>query len=243
MAGTMTRLQMANEIMDNMAKGSSLVLQSGTPLLSRCTDFLNRAQYLIARKEDFLQATALATTIAGQLSYSLPSRFRSIFDMRFLDGINTRKLICVLPEEFDKRIPAPDVYTAQRSWFYVPYKNTGTFELFPIPPDAFTLKLRYSYFPAPLASDSQVSDYTDLDDALVAYGTMYGFRWMQELKDAAFWEKTGADVVQAQRELQDENFPDWSPYSQGFSVSGGGYTGEYWNNPFVRSDTLTQWSM
>ncbi len=244
MAGTQTRLQMQNEITDNLAKSGSLALQSGTLLSSRIVDYLNRAQLLIARQKDYLQATATASTVVDQQTYTFPTKFRSIYDIRLglsSTDVNSRKLICVMPEKMDEQIPAPGAYTSQIPWFYVPYLQTQTFELFPIPGDTYVMRLRYSYFPTTLSTDAQLSDYTDLDDALVAFGTMYGFRWMQELKDAAYWEQTGNNIITQYDKMIQEQYPDWAPYSEGFSVSGGGYTGEYWNNPFVRQDSITSW--
>lgn len=241
MAGTKTRLQMVGEVLDNMAKSGSLTLGSGTLLSSRAVDYLNRAQFLIARQQDILQAIATSATVANQLSYSLPSRFRSVFDLRLEDGVNTRKLTCILPQNFDERIPKPSIYTASLPWFYVPYKDTGTFELFPIPDQVYTLRLRYSYFPAALSTDGQTSDYSDLDDALIAFATMYGFRWMQELKDAVYWEAIGTDVLKQHKTMRLEQYPDWTPVSEGFGASGGSYTGEYWNNPFIGSVDANNW--
>ncbi len=242
MAGTLTRAQMRGEVLDNLAKGGSFTLQSGTTLTDRINMYLDRGQILIARKADLLQAVATAATIAGQQVYAFPSLFRAIFDMRLEDGFNTRKLILVMPDEMDKRVPKPDVYTDQRSVFYIPYKNTMTFELFPIPDAAYTLRLRYSYFPSSFTADDSVSEYSNLDDALVAYATMYGFRWMQELKDAAYWEQTGNAIVKEYMDANQEQFPDWAPFSEGFSASGNGaYTGEYWNNPFVQGITSSTW--
>lgn len=241
MAGLLTRQEMNYEVMDNMAKGA-LTLQSGVSLSDRVNIYLNRAQIKIARKDDFLQATATASTVADQQTYSFPSNFRSIYTLRFLDGIDSRKLTCVMPSEMDARIPDLTVYTSQRSWFYVPYKETMTFQLFPVPPDIYTLELRYSYFPTALTASDQTSDYTNLDDALVAFATMYGFQWMQELKDAAYWKVIGDEIVRDHKLLIAEEYPDWSPYSEGFTTAPRGYTGDYWNNPFVRGSGITEWS-
>lgn len=246
MAGLLTRLQMANEALDNCAKSSSLTLQSGTTLATRMAIFINRAQFLIARREDFLQAIASTSTVASQQSYSFPSRLRSVFSLRV--GLNStdfngRKLTAVMPWEMDTKIPYPATIATQIPTFYVPYENTLTFELISIPDQAYAMTLRYSYFPTYLSTDAAFSDYTDLDDALVAYATMYGFRWLQEVKDATYWENIGNTIVADHRKLIEDMNPDWAPFSEGFSVKGGmGYTGEYWNNPLVNnSNSITGW--
>jgi len=236
MAGTLTRLQMANEALDNCAKSSSLTLQSGTTLASRVVTYINRAQMLIARKADFLQAIATSDTVTDQKSYSLPSRFRSVLSLRLGlsdTDFNGRKLTCVMPWEMDKKVPYPATLTTAIPTFYVPYADTLTFELIAIPDQEYPMTLRYSYFPTTLSTDAQFSDYTDLDDAIVAYATMYAFRWMQELKDASVWEAIGNAIIKDHETMMLEQFPDWAPFSEGYASQPNTYTGEYWNNPFV----------
>lgn len=243
MAGVLTRTQIENEALDNVAKRGSLTLQSGTTLAARMTIYVNRAQLLIARKADLLQYTATASTIASQQSYALPTGLRKLFSLVLQDGLESRKLKCIMPMEFDGKVPLPSSQTTSRSWFYVPYKDSETFDLFPLPDDTYTLKMRYSLYPSDFTSATAVSQYTNCDDALVAYSTMFAFRWLQELKDASYWEKVGNDIIKLVEENYDESeqFPDWTPQAEGFSMVDTQLTGESYNNPFIRDNNLSTW--
>lgn len=244
MAGVMTQQDIANEALDNVAKKDVLTLQSGVTLATRMTIFVNRAQLWIARRSDILYNTYTATTIVNQQSYALPPAMRRLFSIRLLDGLQSRKLTCVLPWEMDKKIPSPSSITTGRSGYYTPYGDTLNFELFPIPDAAYTLKLRSSVYPTDFTSPTAVSQYTNCDDALVAYSTMFAFRWLQELKDAASWEKFGDDIIDKVDELNSESiiFPDWSPQAEGFSISGDAFfIGEDYNNPFVQNNNPGTW--
>lgn len=242
MAGVLTRTQIEQEILDNAAKSGALTLQSGTLLSARITTWVNRAQLWIARRADLLQATATSSTVASQQSYAFPSNFRNIYTLKLEDGLMSRKIQCILPWQFDQKIPLPSVMNEERSWFYVPYKDTGTFELFPIPDDVYTVRLRYSYYPADFTSATATSEYTNCDDAIVAYGTMFMFRWLQELKDAAVWEALGNQIVDSNNKLstEAEQFVDWAPVYEGYSAQNGdSFIGDYPNNPFVSG--LNSW--
>lgn len=243
MAGILTRAQMENEALDNVAKSGVLTLQSGTTLATRMTIWVNRAQLWIARKAELLQSTMTTTTVAGQQSYSFPSNLRNVYTMRLMDGLNSRKLSAVLPWEMDKSVPYGAVITQSRSWFYVPYKRTLTFELFPIPQDAYTIILRCGLYPADLAASTDISQFDRCDDAIIAYATMFAFRWLQELKDAKDWEAYGdtilKDIIEDAAEA--ELYVDWAPASNGFTTHAGDYTGEYWNNPFARDSSFNNW--
>lgn len=243
MAGVLTRQQIEQEVLDNAAKSGALTLQSGTLLSSRVTVWVNRAQQWIARRADLLQATATTSTVASQQSYSFPSNFRNIYTLRLEDGVDSVKLDCVLPWQMDTYVPLPSALTTGKSLYYVPYKDTGTFELYPIPDDTYTIRLRYSYLPSDFTSSTAVSEFTNCDDALIAYGTSFMFRWLQEIKDADQWEAYGNriidDVVKLSAEA--EQFIDWSPYYQGFSTNPNGAPGDYVNNPFIKDMNLNIW--
>jgi hypothetical protein len=243
MAGVLTRTQIENEALDNIAKSGVLTLQSGTTLGTRMTNWVNRAHLKICRRTDLLQYTATTTTVKGQQNYAFPDNIRRVYSIKFEDGLNSRKLTCMMPWEFDRKVPMPSAITQLRSWYYIPYKQTGQFELFPIPDGVYTLRMRYSLFPSDFTSATAVSAYTNLDDAIVAYATMFGFRWLQELKDAEEWLKIGNAVVDAENETQsdDNNFIDWEPQSEGFTTQDTDFTGQYYNNPFIRDNNLTTW--
>lgn len=243
MAGTLTFQQLQNEALDNVAKSGVLTLQSGTTLNTRMGTWVNRAQLWIARKADLLAYDFTSSTVASQQTYAFPNNVRRVFSLRLLDGLNSRKLSCVMPWEMDRKVPNASALTTARSWFYTPYKETGTFQLFPIPDNVYSLEIRCSLYPTNMVNPADVSQYTNADDAIIAYATMFAFRWLQETKDARDWEIFGNEVVAMLKENADEanRFVDWSPTAEGFSAHDIDFTGQYFNNPFVRDTNLTTW--
>lgn len=244
MATKLTYQQMQDEALDNVAKSGVLTLQSGTTLATRMGTFVNRAQLWVDRKCDSLYYDFTSATVAGQQTYSFPSNLRRVFTLRLLDGLMSRKLTPILPWEMDQKIPNASSFTQARSEFYVPYSNTFTFQLFPIPDAVYTLELRASLFPSDMTNPADTSTLFQCDDAIVAYSTMFAFRWLQELKDASDWEAYANRIMKEVNEVTDDaqQYVDWAPTMEGFSVNGSGaYTGDYVNNPFIRSANLNTW--
>ena len=234
MAGTLTRLQMANEILDNLAKRSSLTLPSGDVLSTRVVRWLNQAQRLVSREADLLFKIGTASTVTDQQSYALPTDINALFSIRLEDGMNSRRLLMRQPWEFDSVEPMPSAVSTGIPVYYIPYKTTNTFELFPIPDAVYTMRLRYSYWAPDLSSDSSTTDFTYMDDVLICFGTMYGFRWLQESKDASYWEARGKEALEDAIANAMQSFPDWEPVSKGFDSRSGRPLGEYYNDPFTR---------
>lgn len=233
----LTRLQMANEVLDNLSRDGSATTRSGVTLSTMAVRWLNRAQRQIARKYDMLFKTSTSSTVDGQQTYSFPSNLRAVFSIKLESGINSRKLTCVMPWEFDNLVPLPSNDTETISKYYVPYKASNQFELYKIPDAAYTLRMRHSIWPTDLATDSSNTDYAafniDLDDALIFLATSYGFKYLQELVDARSWRKDGWDRVEEVWMAERESFPDWAPSGRGFTVGVYAPPGEYYNNPFI----------
>ena len=143
----------------------------------------------------------------------------------------------------DRKVPYAPALTQARSWFYIPFKETFTFQLFPIPDNVYGLELRCSLYPADLVNPTDVSQYQNCDDAIIAYATMFAFRWLQETKDAEFWENCGNEIVRMIKENTDEahRYVDWSPGPEGFSSHDIDFSGDYFNNPFIRDTNLNTW--
>lgn len=237
---SLTRLQMANEVLDNLGRDGSATTRSGTTLSDMAVRWLNRAQRQVARRYDLIFEQSTATTLDGIKTYAFPSNVRSVFTVRLEDGVNSRKLTVVMPWEFDSRIPKPDVWTESKPWYYIPYKASNQFELYPIPDSGYTLRMRHSSWPTDLAADASTTDYSsfniDLDDVLIFLATSYGFKYLQEIVDARSWRSDGWDRMKEVWIAERNSFPDWAPSGSGFSVTHGyNPRGEYYNNPFVAS--------
>lgn len=236
MAGTLTRLQMVNTVLDNIGRSSSLTLRSGTALTARIVTWLDWAQIKVSRQFNFLFNTATASTVASQDCYSLPSNFNTIYTIRLEDGLQSTKLTLVMPWDFDRIVPKADSLPTGRPYYYIPFKESGNFTIFPIPDAVYTMRIRYAYAPAALSTDNQTSDFTDLDDILVYYATSEGFKWLQEIKDAAYWAARGDEALKDAIYNVQDTFPDWQPVSHGFNSYSTRIVGEYYNNPFIGSD-------
>jgi len=237
MAGTLTLAEMRSEVLDNLTQQGVMTTANGVTMSTMVTRWLNRAQTRVARMHDLIWKEQTASTVASQKSYSFDPLLRSVLSYRLEDGMNSRKLTCVMPSKMDGVYPKPDVWTTAKPNLYIPFENTNTFELFPIPDAAYVTRLRASFWPTPLSTDAQTSDYNYLDDVLIAYATMYGYQWLQEMNDSKFWKAIGNDELKAQLNAEASRFPDWVQVREGFSAGDpSGYVGEYYNNPFVNKD-------
>lgn len=236
MAGTLTLAEMRTEVLDNLTQEGIMTTANGVTLSTMADRWINRAQNRIARMHNLIWTEQTTSTAASQQRYAFDSKMRSIQSLRLEDGMNSLKLTLVMPSRIDSAIPKPDEHTEDRPAFYIPYENTNTFELFPIPDAIYTLRIRCSLWPTALSADGDRSDYTYLDDVIIAYATMYGYQWLQEMNDSKFWKAIGNDELKAQINAEVSKFPDWVMIREGFSAGASGFIGEYYNNPFVVND-------
>jgi len=235
MAGTYTGQELVSMVCDNIGRASDSETRSGQTIGVMALRWLNFAQWTICRKEDLLFAERTFSTEANLLRYNFPSDIRGIYSLRIEDGLSSKKLDCVMPSEMDKYVPKPDETLTGLPDFYIPFYRTKLFELYRIPDTAYLLRLRMSYWASAITLTTY-SDYTYLDDILIGYATMYGFRYLQEWEDAAAWKKStdidAAEAIKAEREL----VPDWAPEYLGFTTSPPQSVGEYYNDPLIRSN-------
>ena len=236
----LTRLEMASELLDNIGRLGSSTTRSGATMSTMSVTWLNRAQTQIARRYDMLFKISTASTVASTKDYALPSNVRCVFSHRLEDGLNSRRLIPLMPWEFDRVYPKPNEITTGRPDFYIPYKTTNTFELFRIPDATYTLRMRHSVWPSALSADGSTSDYQtsgiDLDDAIISLGTSFGFKYLQELVDSATWKKEALEEARRVWLEESSSFPDWVPVGRGFTGAESSIAGEYYNDPLVWSD-------
>lgn len=236
----LTRLQMSNEVLDNLGRAGAGTSVSGSTLSTLAARWINRAQTRFARKYDILFRISTATTITSQQSYALPTNLRALYSFRLEDGLSSIKLNLVMPWEFDDYYPKPNEHTTGRPSLYIPYKSTNTFELFRIPDTGYTMRIRHSIWPAELSSDGATTDYQaasiDTDDILIAYATYFAFKYLQEFTDAATWRKEGDELAEDVWMQEQKAFPDWMPVARGFNARNRVVLGEYYNDPLIMRD-------
>ena len=239
----LTRLQMATEVLDNLARSPTGQTRSGTALSSRVVTWLNRAQTRIARRYDMLYDSDTLSTVASTSQYDFPSGLSAMLSMRLQDGLASWKLTCLMPWEFDRVIANPSAESENKPRFYIPNKYDGTFDLFPVPDAVYSIARRFTVAPTELTADDQTTDYAavgiDLDDAIVWLATAEGYAWMQEMNDAKYWEKRGFEEAREIWRSVRGTFPDWTPVAKPFRTGGpaqGTYTGNMYDNPMVIRD-------
>lgn len=236
---SLTGSQIVSEVLDNLTRTGVSQTTSGTDLSTRCLVWVNRAQRKLARKYDLLFKESTATTLASQKSYSFPSNVRSIYDLRLENGFQSIKLDPTHYRLLDSMYPKPSVYTNRQPLFYIPFKSTNTFELFPIPDQGYTVRMRHSYWPTdltPLTTSDWALNNIDMDEAIIALATSYGFAWLQEYVDSKFWQSMGMDAAKETYLSECDSIPDWAPRGQGFNSFRVPLLGEYYNDPFITQE-------
>ena len=231
----MTHSELRDEVRANVRRSTNALANS------RITTWLNWAIDLIADLHTFEEMRQIVTgsTQADYKRYSFPSSMKDIHSLKLIDGTMSRKLICVSSRHFDKNIPRPETYAKGRSTWYVDY---GTlFELYKIPDKAYDLELRASFYPTHLSGDADTIkigllnvSFSRIADKLSCYAaTAEGLDSLKEHDDAkTWWNKFYAAYKVA---LQtDHSAEDWEPIAREFTSTRVA-TGEYWNNPLIRS--------
>lgn len=223
MAGTLTRLQMRTEV---IAK-----LGDRTDINTRCETWLDFAQTRLAREHDFseLRKIFTASTVVNQLDYKWPSTLKNVFDLRLIDGTNSRKLVPRFPRERDASNPNPPSITTGRPRVYIPWGRV--FELDPVPNASYTLRLRCSLWPTAFSVDGSVSDFDQKDEILIELATAIGYASLMENEDAAAHVALAKEMIggaiDKDMEVKDMAFTP-RPATVEYSVMG---RGTYWADP------------
>jgi len=241
----MTRDQMVTEICDTLGKARASVSVSGANLEDRVVNYLNWAQRRVAKAFDFDELNVLntASTLAtSKKRYSFSDlglvRLKDIRSIRLIDSANSWKLERWHYRKYDKKYPRPEQYSTARPRIYV--RDGNNLEFFKIPDDNYSLSIRYAQWPQVLASGSQVSDYENKDELLIAGGILEGYLAMEEYADAKLWYErfTGilSDCIKVLRSL------DWEPEAEPFRGDPTYSSGEPWLDPFSNpSDPLSSY--
>lgn len=223
--------------MDNSGRSSLGTARSGATLENKNIHWLNDVMRRMSRRHDFreMRKQYSAATIASQKTYSFPTNYKTLRDFRLIDGFNSIKLIMLIPERFDKRVPYPENHSTGRPHWYIPYGKN--FDLFKIPDAAYTIYMKTTQWPLSITTIGDTIDYDeDKDDIIVAGMTSENFNYMQMYEDGIAWNNTFEDRLR-RAILRDEESPDWGPMGRGFdSQRDDMYWTEYWNDPMIRGN-------
>lgn len=182
--------------------------------VTRCIRWINEAQEKIAREcvdlecLHFKNTTSLDTSV--QLKYdiaditvgdtSTAEKVNRIFNVYYLDGNESRKLIWTFPDEFDEMYPDPThsdiAKTSPTHWT----RRGNYIEMFPLCLTAYCNKdLRFEgdFWPHDLSvADATYSDISGGDEGLIAYAAWKIFNAIggnTATLEALKWKKTFND--------------------------------------------------
>lgn len=227
--GSLTLSQMQTEV--------QAALGGRTDVSSRLTTFINLAQQRIARMGEFdeMQVTANLTTSntgsANDRFLVLPLK-RSLYSITILDGAQSSKLIYRTPQFWDRRIPMPEYWSRDTPRDYTVWNNT--IEIYPLPDIAYTLRCRYTQWPADLVNPTDVSAYTHKDEIIIELAVIYALKSLGKEDDAAKHESKLMQLFGEAKNLNDAK-PDMHILpAESDAQSAVGNVGQYWLNPFIK---------
>ena len=246
----MTRDDIVGEALNNFArKSASLSPDGSTTLGTRAVTWLNEVILRrVARAVDggpdgvspfgffFSELNKISTlnTGANTARYGLPSALREIYDIRILDGSNSRKLQYI-PQLFKDRLYAdPTNWPAtQRPRFYTRYGFQ--IELLPIPDATYSMEMRWSSWATTLSAATSTSDFREKDDLLIAGVTAEAFGAFQEYEEDGKEWFAKFQLLLREAITADPQDWDWQPQAIGHQSLPAYSLNEPWKDPFVQS--------
>ena len=219
--------------LDNASRLGTTTTKSGATLSAFGIDVLNRAMNRLSRKHDFRECRKIYTTstVDGTKSYAFPTGYKTIYDLRLIDGTSSRKLEHAQGQQFDQMVAYPEGQSEGRPVWYVPYGNA--FDLYPIPDTAYVMYIKCTIWPTIVTATTDLVTYApDKDDLLVYNMTEELYQLLQMHEDSAIWN---AKFQVSLREAIDVDgkYPDWNPVAIGFGYTQSRYVGDPWKDPFV----------
>lgn len=224
--GLLTLTELKTEIKLNLANRSDRDSSLGT--------YINWGQLEIAKAHTFRELRKLTelATVADSKYITLTANPKNIMSLRLIDGTLSRKLRYIPTRKWDKFVPRPESLTTARPDFYTVWSQDGTvkFELYRIPDAVYTVEMRWEAYPTAMTTDSQTSDYENLDECIVSFATSKAFRSLGNDTKAGEWLGKGrsllATAIRDDKTLYSDS--DVGPLSMTS-------LGDYWIDPFIRS--------
>ena len=230
--GTLTYTQLQNEV--------RFGLGGRTDLDSRLPYLINLAQQRLARIHDYDEMEVTLTTTVGNTGsnndrfLTLPSK-REVYSIVLLDGANSRKLIQRTPQFWDRRLPMPEYWARDRVQDYIIWNNTV--EMWPMPDQTYTLRIRYTQWPADLVNPTDVSSFLQKDEILIELTLVYCFNNLGKTDDA-IKHSNMVRMLMMEAQAKDDTKPDLNilpSASDAQVLQDGGLGSTPWINPFIRS--------
>jgi hypothetical protein len=217
MANTIASVLIARAL-DNASRLGTTTTKSGTTLSDFGIDVLNRTMNKMSRKHDFREHRKIysASTVDGTKNYALPTGYKTIYDLRLIDGSQSRKLEHAQGQSYDENAPYPENNSEGHPIFYIPYGNT--FDLQPIPDAAYVMYIKCTIWPTTITATTDSVGYDSDKDDLLVYGmTEELFGLLQMHEDSAVWNAKFKLALDDAIDV-DGKYPDWNPVARGFST-------------------------
>lgn len=232
--GTLTLSQLKDQVRFHMG--------NRTDLDSHLTNVLNICQDRIARSHDWEELQFSETYAHSAWSgtpaddqYLLFSNFtnsnpKELYSVVVYDGDSSHTLEWLPPRRFSKMFSKPDETTTHRPAFYTRWNDR--LELFRIPDQQYSYRLRGIKWPTTLSADGDTTDLDHKDDMLITLTVSYLFNAIGETdRGARFYAIFSGMWDEAMREEDTEPDADIKPLHA--NRPSADPTGDYWLNPFV----------
>jgi len=164
--------------------------------------------------------------------YAFPSDMNTCLSMKIYDGTESVELMERTKEWLNRAVPAPASDGTARPQYYAVDGNY--YELYPVPNEAYTVRILYLRWPAELTLDSQACDIDGIDDVVVSLATSGVYASLGQLDMANYWENK---YLRSRKDasIADSRRPNYHGESDGITLGGSrrGLPANYWNRPDI----------
>lgn len=229
--GTLTLSRLIGEVRSGLLERTDVADQA-------IVDSLNFAQTQLSRFHDFMElkrtadSKTLFTLDATKDQYlAVPKRLKVVHTFRLLDGYQSRKLRERPWREFDKKFPDPPSRPRGKPRWYSRWGEL--FMFVPVPDAVYPVRMKYTRDPEPfvITNPNQLSDYEEKDDILIYLALEHRWYILGRHDRGDKFGQLAAVNMKLAKDSDDER-PDMDTHPQGLDA---GYSGEYWNDPWIRS--------
>lgn len=235
--GTLTVDELISEIQEHFANRDDLTT-------AKAVRALNLAQEQIATLHDYRELRQLVSTTLTYTGVKSTDRFvtfsslgisgtiRAIYSFRIITGTGeSRKLTAWSPRIMDEHVPETEFWPADKPSNYVIWANT--FELYPIPDQAYDVEIRLTTWPSALVAGSGKSDFEKKDQALIKMAVSYIWDTFGEYDRASRFYNNATTLLRVSQDYDEYDRPDRDikpPSGAANSPTGT----SYWADPFTR---------
>jgi len=194
---------------------------------------LNLAQQRIARAhrfEELFVSTDLSTTASTQtLSLSSITNLDTIYSVVLVDSTSSRRLEKIQNRTWDKAIAQLQSTTEARPIYYSIW-GTSTLQFLPTPDAVYTIRVKYSKWPADLTDDNTSSDLLNKEDLIIEYALHHLHKMSGNFDSADLHFRNFRNMLK--EAIESDQFSPDGVIQPDFEHN---YGSDYYLNPFIRS--------